>query len=113
MFDEASRQEKVAGSSDLIPFWGLRKTDDMVKIKRIVPMYPFSWDGVRYERLIKILSMYRLTLGQARQEELLNYLFKNCNDPTKLKKLFINLSPFYKERKSGERKTVSKKNKRL
>lgn len=64
-------------------------------IERIVPMYPFSRDGVAYERLIQILSAYRLTLGQARQEELLEYLFKNCNDPEKLRALFINLSPFY------------------
>lgn len=97
MFDKATAEEKKRGASDLIPFWGLRKTDDMVKIERIVPMYPYSRDGLAYERLIKILSLYRLTLGQARQEELLEYLFKNCDDETKLKELFINLSPFYKE----------------
>lgn len=101
-FEEASRKEKIGGSSDLIPFWGLRETDDMVKIERIVPMYPFSRDGLAYERLIKILSMYRLMLGQARQEELLEYLFKNCDDPDRLKELFINLSPFYKEHRAGE-----------
>jgi len=97
MFEEASKVEKTEGSSDLIPYWGLRETDDMVKIERIVPMYPFSRDGLAYERLIKILSMYRLTIGQARQEELLEYLFKNCDDPARLRELFINLSPFYKE----------------
>ena len=100
MFDEAKIVEKTGGSSDLIPFWGLRETDDMVKIERIVPMYPFSRDGLAYERLIKILSLYRLTLGQARQEELLEYLFKNCDDADQLKELFINLSPFYKEQKA-------------
>ena len=97
MFEEASKMEKTGGSSDLIPFWGLRETEDMVKIERIVPMYPYSRDGLAYERLIKILSLYRLTLGQARQEELLEYLFKNCDDADALKELFINLSPFYKE----------------
>ncbi len=96
MFDEASRVEKTDGASDLIPYWGLRESDDMVKIERIVPMYPFSRDGQAYERLIKILSLYRLTLGQARQEELLEYLFINYDEPEELKKLFINLSPFYK-----------------
>ena len=98
MFEEASRIEKKEGASDLIPYWGLRETDDMVKIERIVPMYPFSRDELAYERLIKILSMYRLTLGQARQEELLEYLFKNCDDTEQLKELFINLSPFYKDK---------------
>ena len=99
MFEEAARIEKEVGTSDLIPYWGLRETADMVKIERIVPMYPFSRDGLAYERLIKILSLYRLTLGQARQEELLEYLFKTCDDTRKLKELFINLSPFYKEQK--------------
>ncbi len=100
MLEKSTLIEKTAGSSDLIPFWGLRETEDMIKIERIVPMYPFSRDGLAYERLIKILSLYRLTFGQARQEELLEYLFKNCDDAEKLKKLFINLSPFYKEKKS-------------
>ena len=68
----------------------------MVKIERIVPMYPFSRDGLAYERLIKILSLFRLTLGQARQEELLEYIFKKCEDVDGMKKLFINLSPYYK-----------------
>ena len=96
MFEEAVRQEKSSASSDLIPYWGLRETSDMVRIERMVPMYPYSRDGLAYERLIKILSLYRLTLGQARQEELLEYLFKNCDDPEQLQALFINLSPFYK-----------------
>ena len=97
MFEEASLVEKRSGSSDLIPFWGLRETEDMVKIERSVPMYPFSRDGLAYERLIKILSVYRLTLGQASQAELVDYLFKNC-DVDNIKDLFINLSPFYKEK---------------
>lgn len=100
MFEVAAKSEKTDGSSDLIPYWGLRETDDMIKIERQVPMYPFSRDGLAYERLIKILSMYRLTLGQARQEELLEYLFKSCDDPEKLRSLFINLSPFYKSNPS-------------
>ena len=69
----------------------------MVRIERIVPMYPFSRDEISYERLIKILSLYRLTLGQARQEELLEYIFQNFEDTEEMKDLFINLSPFYKQ----------------
>ena len=57
-----------------------------------------------YERLIKILSLYRLTLGQARQKELLEYLFKEFKDTSGLKKLFIDLSPFSKE-KEGYRES--------
>lgn len=97
LFSKASEEEKVEGCSDLIPYWGLTEKEDMVKIERIVPIYPFSRDEIKYDRLIKILSLYRLTLGQARQEELLEYLSKMMNlDEKEIKKLFINLSPFYK-----------------
>ncbi|MBR2403830.1 MAG: helicase, partial [Lachnospiraceae bacterium] len=71
MFLEAQKVENNGEGSDLIPFWGLTEQEDMLKIERIVPMYPFSRDELAYERLIKILSLYRLTLGQARQEELI------------------------------------------
>ena len=97
MFQEAKEIEKKDGCSDLIPFWGLTEREGMVRIERIVPMYPFSRDEISYERLIKILSLYRLTLGQARQEELLEYIFQNFEDTEEMKDLFINLSPFYKQ----------------
>ena len=99
LFDTAAKQEKAKSgkTSDLIPYWGLTESEDMLKIERIVPMYPFSRDGIAYERLIKILSLYRLTLGQARQEELLEYIFNSCENTEDMKKLFINLSPFYKK----------------
>ena len=62
-----------------------------------------SSDITRYERLIKILSLYRMTLGQPRQEELLEYVFSNCDDTEiqKMKDLFINLSPWSKENKNS------------
>ena len=98
LFLKASEKEKDEGCSDLIPYWGLTEKNDMVKIERIVPIYPFSRDEIKYDRLIRILSLYRLTLGQARQEELLENISKMMNlDETEIKDLFINLSPFYKK----------------
>lgn len=91
----AAQAEKKPGQSDLVPFWCFGEGQE-VKIERIVPMYPMSKDGISYERLIKILSLYRLTLGQTRQEELLEYLFHECDDSAELKKLFIDLSPYSK-----------------
>ena len=96
MFHEAKTAEGH-GSSDLIPYWAVTAQEGIVQIERIVPMYPFSRDEISYERLIKILSLYRLTLGQARQEELLEYIFQNFDDTEDMKELFINLSPFYKQ----------------
>ena len=101
MFD-AAEAEKASSQSDLVPYWCFGK-DQSIKIERIVPMYPMSKDEITYERLIKILSLYRLTLGQARQEELLEYLFHECKNPEELKKLFIDLSPFSKKGCSDEK----------
>ena len=61
-------------------------------------MYPFSKDEPAYERLIKILNLYRLTLGQARQEELIEYVVKNRSDCEDLKQWFINLSPYFRNK---------------
>ena len=79
----------------MIPFWCLPGKQEF-EIERIVPVYPVSKDIGKYGRLIKILSLYRLTLGQARQEELLEHIFKNQKDTDIFKDLFINLSPYYK-----------------
>ena len=95
LFDHAKKVYQQ-GRSELVPFWCLPE-DQEIKIERIVPVYPLSKDIGNYERLIKILSLYRLTLGQARQEELLEYVFQNYPDKEELKKLFINLSPYYRD----------------
>lgn len=101
MFEIAQKdcQERNQHSSDLIPFWVLPEKADMVKIERIVPAYPFSKDFSVYERLIKILSLYRLTLGHSRQEELLEYVLKKTEEGEKFDDFFINLSPHYRKDK--------------
>lgn len=62
-------------------------------IERIVPMYPMSNDVQRYSRLIDVLSLYRLTLGQPRQEELLSMLESQNLSPRQIRSLLFNLSP--------------------
>ncbi|MCE7792206.1 DEAD/DEAH box helicase [Salipaludibacillus sp. CUR1] len=95
MFEQAQMDEKKDGICELVPFWSLTKSN-AVNIERILLAYPLSKDNAKYERLIKILSLYRLSLGQARQEELLEYIIENDIDEDKLQELFINLSPYYK-----------------
>ncbi|MCH5162823.1 MAG: DEAD/DEAH box helicase family protein [Clostridiales bacterium] len=97
MFEKARETECTVQTSELVPYWGLTERPDMIKIERIVPMYPFSRDELSYNRLMKILSLYRLTLGQARQEEVLEYIMEN-RTAADLKEWFINLSPYYKRR---------------
>lgn len=96
---KAAEAERGESQSELIPYWCFGK-NQKVKIERILGQYPMSKDEAVYERLIKILSLYRLTLGQSRQEELLEYVFKNFDDPDSLKELFLDLSPFDHQDKS-------------
>jgi len=95
------REKEKGNQCDLVPYWYLEpgKEEGAVYIERIVPIYPFSKESAQYERLIKILSLYRVTLGQARQEELLTYIFNNMDAERldDIQELFINLSPYYRK----------------
>ena len=88
----AAVAERREGQSELIPYWCFGENQD-VKIERLLPLYPISKDQTRYDRLIKILSLYRLTLGQTRQEDLLEHIFNHFENPEILKNYFIDLSP--------------------
>lgn len=66
-------------------------------IERIVPQYPMSSDVERYRRLIEVLSLYRLTMGQPRQEELLDMLESQHLTEQQIHELLFNLSPISKK----------------
>ena len=90
-----SEKAKAKFPCDLVPFWHTETLND-IKVERFVPLYPFSKDIEKFKNLIKILTYYRLTFGQPRQEELvesLNGIGFNEDDIKKLDELMINLSP--------------------
>lgn len=91
--------------SDIVPYWCLPVADlteeqraKLEYIERIVPLYPLSRDRYKYERLIKVLALYRMTLGQPRQEELLNLLGNMHLSDEQLKELTIDLCPYNKRK---------------
>lgn len=91
--------------SDIVPYWCLPVADlteeqraKLEYIERIVPLYPLSRDRYKYERLIKVLALYRMTLGQPRQEELLNLLKNMHLSDEQLKELTIDLCPYNKRK---------------
>lgn len=96
LFELASNEKRQGKfSCDLIPFWHTESMSD-IKIERFVPLYPFSRDLEKYKNLIKILTYYRLTFGQPRQEELIEALNEKGFSEEEIKKvenLIINLSP--------------------
>ena len=103
MYEAAERRERGPDQSALVPFWCFGK-NQTTRIERIVPLYPFSKDVAAYERLVRILSYYRLALGQPRQEELLEHVLNDVPEAERaqLKRLFIDLSPFSRRRKDAE-----------
>lgn len=89
--------------SDIVPYWCLPVAElteeqqaKLEYIERIVPLYPLSRDRYKYERLIKVLALYRMTLGQPRQEELLNLLKNMHLSDEQIKELTIDLCPYNK-----------------
>ncbi len=96
LFTYAEKEKATAKfPCDLVPFWHTETLND-IKIERFVPLYPFSRDIEKFNNLIKILTFYRLTFGQPRQEELVDALHDSgFNDEVikKLDDLIINLSP--------------------
>lgn len=91
--------------SDIVPYWCLPVADlteeqraKLEYIERIVPLYPLSRDRYKYERLIKVHALYRMTLGQPRQEELLNLLKNMHLSDEQLKELTIDLCPYNKKK---------------
>lgn len=88
-------KENAKFPCDLVPFWHTESLSD-IKIERFVPLYPYSRDIEKFNNLIKILSFYRLTFGQPRQEELVESLIDfgfSQEDIERLDELMINLSP--------------------
>lgn len=81
--------------TDLVPFW--HAPDGSAKIERIVPSMPFSSELTRLDEVLRILSLYRLSFGQPRQQELVENLLKrkyNEADLAEIRRaLLIDLAP--------------------
>lgn len=94
---EIARQDKLRAKfpCDIVPNWHF--DSDGVSIERVVPLYEFSQDIQRYEKMLHVLGLYRLTFGQPRQEELAEAL--DCAlTPEEIDKLLIDLCPMRRER---------------
>ena len=61
--------------NDMVPFWIF---DGPSKIERRLPMLPLSRETTRVDDLKQSLALYRLTFGQPRQEELLEFLKRHA-----------------------------------
>jgi len=60
----------------------VRRWNGPFKIERRLPMLPLSREAMRLDDLKQSLALYRLTFGQPRQEELLEFLKRNFTEGT-------------------------------
>ena len=98
-FDK-TKEKYGKGTSDMIPYWCLPDEYPFkYQIERIVPMYPFGQDKTKYDRLINVLALYRLTLGQPRQEEMIAILQREDLSKEQMEELFFDLSPYSRKKK--------------
>jgi Helicase conserved C-terminal domain len=82
-------------ASDLVPFWVLT-AENGAKIERHVLALPLSRDANRADMLRRALAVYRMAFGQARQEDLIEYLQQRISKeaiPAVAAELRIDLSP--------------------
>lgn len=104
---DRTKEKYGKDTSDMIPYWCLPDNYEYkYQIERIVPMYPFSQDRIKYERIINVLALYRLTLGQPRQEELIAILQREDLSKEQIEELFFDLSPYSKNKKIGEQLNI-------
>jgi hypothetical protein len=79
--------------NDLVPYWHF---PGVSMIERHVPALPFSRELDRIEALRKALVVYRMVLGQNRQEDLITYIISEIPEAEHaaiVAELRINLSP--------------------
>ena len=90
--DVEGKQQK---KPELVPFWHVESNG--IYIERINPLIRYSKEVKEYERLLSVLTLYRLTFGQPRQEELVETLYSELDEKQLeriRKELMINLNPF-------------------
>jgi len=92
LFEKAKSESR---KTDLIPFWHV--PDGSAQIERVVPSMPFSTDTTRLDEILRILSLYRLSFGQPRQQELVENLLRrrySAADLVEIRRaLLIDLAP--------------------
>ncbi|MBO0981966.1 helicase-related protein [Microbacterium sp. SD291] len=88
-FSAALSASASSGLGQFAPWWVY---DGDARIHRRIATFTLSRDHDRYERLLDALTLYRLTLGQPRQEDMLRLMRQNGVDEGDLKAGGIDLS---------------------
>lgn len=95
LFEQAVEDRKE-GMNDLEPFWIFENEEGKnYAIERHIPCYPMSRESSHLVQLKKSLAVYRMAFGQARQEDLADFIAENLSDYyiNKLMDYRIDLAP--------------------
>ena len=99
---------KNKNKPELVPYWHIEP--ESIHLERLAPLIPYSREVQQMQRIIRTLTLYRLTFGQPRQEELVETLSGKLGeeDLERLReKLLINLSPVtYPDRHHSSRRGI-------
>ena len=79
---ELGVSQRLAGASDLVPFW-IYPVEGGATIERHILALPLSRDRERADSLRRALTIYRMVFGQNRQEDLLAYLDRELTEEQK------------------------------
>lgn len=100
IFQDAEEAWKQYGYNNMVPHWCLPKeviegdTKSKIEfIENLFMLYPMSIDDIAMSDLIEKQRLYRLTMGQADQEFIMEILRSIDIEDDKLKELMFNLSP--------------------
>jgi hypothetical protein len=87
---------EIAGQAarhQLAPYWIFDPGDEAVKVRRLVPVPALSREADEWPLLTRRLALYRLVLGQPRQEDLLSALERSGISAEQAHRWRIDLSP--------------------
>ncbi|MEJ1089049.1 helicase-related protein [Microbacterium sp. Mu-80] len=76
-FAAAARSEETQRLGEFAPWWVYGEGEDAARIHRRIAAFTLSRDHDKYERLLDALTLYRLTLGQPRQEDMVRLMRQN------------------------------------
>jgi hypothetical protein len=94
--DPWTRMFKLASHTaqhELAPYWIFDTVDEPVKVRRLVPMPALGREADEWPLLTRRLALYRLVLGQPRQEDLLSALERSGISAEQAHRWRIDLSP--------------------
>jgi hypothetical protein len=75
--EERTGDDKYRGLS---PYWIYGRENNIARIRRWILCHPFAKEALLYRKMRESVLLYRLTLGQARQQDLIDAIKRNLNE---------------------------------